>query len=256
MQRVAIPDELAARVMFDADRTCCVCRAEKARVQIHHIDEDTSNNSYDNLTVVCLHCHSDLHASGGFVRRLTPELVRLYNTSWREVVRARLGHPSDATDRAVLGAEALLEASLNCHHWKLQFMSIRGSMTSSGGPEFVDVWDAMAATWVPEYSAETYKKYSPLFNEGLKEIERRLDRVVQVFHDVLSPEFRTELARATRQLEGEGVVFRHLIGYGQSDTAAMLFKARFTGVITVLSGLARSADRRRTALLEAASLDV
>ncbi len=255
MQRVAIPSELAARVMFDADRTCCFCRVEKTRVQIHHIDEDPSNNSYDNLSVVCLHCHSDLHTSGGSVRRLTPEIVKLYNLSWREMVRARLGHPSDATERAVLAAEALLEASLNCHHWKLQFMSIRGSMTSSGGPEFADVWDAMAATWVPEYSAETYEQFSPLFNEGLREIERRLDRVVQVFHDVLSPGFRIELARATRQLEAEHVVYRHLSRYGQSETAAMLFKARFTGVITVLSALARSADRRRSTVLEAVSLD-
>ena len=55
-QRVSIPNDLAAEVMFASDRTCCVCRLEKHKVQIHHIDENPTNNNYDNLAVICLHC--------------------------------------------------------------------------------------------------------------------------------------------------------------------------------------------------------
>jgi 5-methylcytosine-specific restriction endonuclease McrA len=71
-ERIAISDTLAAEVMFASDRTCCVCRTEKQKVQIHHIDEDPANNSFDNLAVICLHCHSDAHSTGAFVRNVTP----------------------------------------------------------------------------------------------------------------------------------------------------------------------------------------
>src|SRR5262245_23175786 len=94
--RVPIQDDLAAEVMFASDRTCCVCRLEKHKVQIHHIDEDPSNNTFGNLTVICLHCHSDAHTTGAFVRNLTPELLRLYNSSWRGIVKLRLRPPEEA----------------------------------------------------------------------------------------------------------------------------------------------------------------
>jgi hypothetical protein len=43
-ERVEIPAEIAARVLFLSDRTCCVCRVIRKPVQIHHMDEDPSNS--------------------------------------------------------------------------------------------------------------------------------------------------------------------------------------------------------------------
>ncbi len=40
-----IPDAIAAAVLFASDRTCCVCRVKGKPVQIHHLDEDPSNNA-------------------------------------------------------------------------------------------------------------------------------------------------------------------------------------------------------------------
>jgi hypothetical protein len=186
MARAPIPDDLAANVMFASDRTCCLCRLEKHKVQIHHIDEDPSNNDFSNLAVVCLHCHSDVHAAGGFVRSLTPELVRLYNSSWRDIVRLRLAPGDEVPDQSELTAEALLEASLDCHYWKVLFMSLRDAGLPDGKPgEFVDVWDLMAARWIPEYSPAAFQRYYPLFDAGLREVQQRFDRLVQLFPDVL-----------------------------------------------------------------------
>jgi hypothetical protein len=88
--RVEIPQELAARVMFDSDRTCCVCRLPGKATQIHHIDEDASNNAYENLAVLCFDCHSGAHTKLAFARSLNALQLKLYNESWRDLVRGRL----------------------------------------------------------------------------------------------------------------------------------------------------------------------
>lgn len=85
-QRESISPELAARVLFLADRTCCVCRVRPKPVQIHHIDEDPSNNTLENLAVVCFDCHRETQIRGGFDRKLDAEQVILYRNDWNEIV--------------------------------------------------------------------------------------------------------------------------------------------------------------------------
>jgi tetratricopeptide (TPR) repeat protein len=85
-RRIPIPKDVAARTLFESDRTCCVCRSKKP-VQIHHIDDDPSNNDPGNLAVLCFDCHLDTQVQGGFDRKLDAEQVRLYKRDWLEVVR-------------------------------------------------------------------------------------------------------------------------------------------------------------------------
>jgi hypothetical protein len=174
---VQIPDDLAAEVMFASDRTCCVCRMESHKTQIHHIDRDPSNNKFENLAVICLSCHSDAHSTAAFVRNLTPELIRLYNSSWRGIVKLRHKPSADATGELALASEVFLEASLDCHHWKNWFLSLAGPNLQDGRHgEFTDVWDAMADLWIPEYADETYRRFLPLFIEGLRDLQGCFDR--------------------------------------------------------------------------------
>ena len=85
-QREPIRSALAARVLFLSDRTCCVCRTPGKPVQIHHIDEDPSNNSSDNLAVLCFDCHRDTQIRGGFDRKLDGDQVVLYRDDWHRLV--------------------------------------------------------------------------------------------------------------------------------------------------------------------------
>jgi hypothetical protein len=255
-ERVPIPDDLAAEVMFASDRTCCICRLEKHKVQMHHIDEDPSNNSFENLAVICLHCHSDAHTSGAFVRNLTPELIRLYNLSWRDIVKLRLKPSVDAPGKLELASEAFLQASLDCHRWKVWFMSLAGPNLPHGKPgEFTDVWDLMAELWIPKYTEDTYRRFVPLFIQGLREVQGRFDRLIQVFPDVLPPDFRSLLVRAHRQLEVEQSAYAHLpelvVGVIAADRVGLLFHVRFVEVIRVLRDVSRDADRRRESLIRA-----
>ena len=87
--RVPITSELATEAMFRSDRTCCVCRERGKTVQIHHIDEDPSNNQFDNFAVLCLECHNDTQIKGGFGRKLNRDLVIKYRNEWLERVQSR-----------------------------------------------------------------------------------------------------------------------------------------------------------------------
>ncbi len=91
--REAVSAEMAAQILFLSDRTCCVCRVKGKPVQIHHIDDDPSNNVRNNLAVLCLDCHTDTQIRGGFSRKLDDDQVTLYRDDWqRRVARQRAGH--------------------------------------------------------------------------------------------------------------------------------------------------------------------
>ena len=47
--RTPIPSEIASEILFLSDRTCCICYERGKEVQIHHIDENPSNNSLNNM---------------------------------------------------------------------------------------------------------------------------------------------------------------------------------------------------------------
>ena len=96
--RVPIPKSLATEVMFAADRTCCVCRENGKAVQIHHIDGDASNNTLENLVVLCLEHHNQTQIVGGFGRKLDAALVTRYREEWLKDVKWRR---TQANERAV-----------------------------------------------------------------------------------------------------------------------------------------------------------
>lgn len=87
--RIEIPTDIAAKVMFLSDRTCCVCRSGKKPVQIHHIDENPANNNPDNLAVLCLDCHNDTMIKGGFGRKLNADQVILYRNDWLNTIKKK-----------------------------------------------------------------------------------------------------------------------------------------------------------------------
>lgn len=84
--RTEIPPEVAARLLFLSDRTCCVCRVRGKPVQIHHLDENPSNHDPANLAVLCFDCHRGTQLTGGFDRKLDGHQVALYRDDWQQLV--------------------------------------------------------------------------------------------------------------------------------------------------------------------------
>jgi len=87
--RIQIPDNIAAEILFLSDRTCCVCNTRGKQVQIHHIDENPSNNVIDNLAVLCFDCHDQTMVKGGFGRKLDANQIMKYRSEWIDRVKNR-----------------------------------------------------------------------------------------------------------------------------------------------------------------------
>ena len=87
--RIPVPEEIAAEIQFISDRTCCVCSDRAKAIQIHHIDENPSNNSIENLCVLYLECHDQASLKGGFGRKLDAAQIRKYSLDWIQRVKEK-----------------------------------------------------------------------------------------------------------------------------------------------------------------------
>jgi len=108
--RIEIPGEIAAQVQFNSDRTCCVCWVRGKPYQIHHIDEDPSNNDIDNLAVLCFDCHNETQLRGGFSRKLDAFQIVKYRTDWTKRVASKRDKehgPSSLSRSEILTASVL-----------------------------------------------------------------------------------------------------------------------------------------------------
>lgn len=105
--RVSIPDDIATEILFLSDRTCCVCNVRGKQVQIHHVDENPSNNNLDNLSVLCFECHDQTMIKGGFGRKLDAKQIIKYRTDWHDRVQNRKAKADEiASIQTVTGSTA------------------------------------------------------------------------------------------------------------------------------------------------------
>ncbi|HWZ22027.1 MAG TPA: HNH endonuclease signature motif containing protein [Cytophagaceae bacterium] len=88
-KRVKIPEDIQVEVLYSSDRTCCVCNERGKAIQIHHIDDEPSNNKIENLVVLCLYCHDDAHIVGGSGKKLNSSQVIKYRDEWIMRVKKR-----------------------------------------------------------------------------------------------------------------------------------------------------------------------
>ena len=91
-QRKAIPALLSKKLYQEADNRCPFCGIEDVAVlEIHHIDEDPSNNETENLIVVCGNCHSRItrgEISPADVHTKKMELFWTHRNSSRQVEKS------------------------------------------------------------------------------------------------------------------------------------------------------------------------
>jgi hypothetical protein len=88
-KRIPIPIDSATEILYLSDRTCCICNERGKNIQIHHIDDDPSNNALENLSVLCLECHNQTMIKGGFGRQLDAKQVLFFRSKWLERVKNR-----------------------------------------------------------------------------------------------------------------------------------------------------------------------
>ena len=73
-KRIGIPKSVADKVLKEYRHRCSMCGRHDP--QLHHIDEDPSNNDSENLLPLCPNCHlQDTHAP---TAPLDPQKIRLF----------------------------------------------------------------------------------------------------------------------------------------------------------------------------------
>lgn len=249
-ERTSIPAALAVQVLYEADRTCCVCRVNR-QVQIHHIDEDPSNNTNENLAVLCLLCHDETQIRGGFARKLGAGLVRMYRDSWQGAIRLKL-NPEIDESRRIFVAEVLQDVIQRCYAWRDGFcyMAAPKDQRWEG-----DAW-TRAAELVPQtFDAVTYHQLVPMFKTGIESVKVVLDRAQLYGADVLPFDIRTLLLRARRQLDRDSQIYsgfladyeKYAIKYKESQDR--YYAGLFQGMLDLLRDIVdRCAARQQEVL--------
>lgn len=145
-KRTAIPGEIAARVLFEHDRTCAVCRQGGKPVQIHHLDENPANHDLRNLAVLCFDCHRETQLRGGFDRKLDAEQIILYRNDWlRQVQRQRAAEDPDAKtllrseDREIELATSLAEIYRQNEQYELLAMHYHRLGNTELRDKYIDI---------------------------------------------------------------------------------------------------------------------
>lgn len=86
-KRVPIPPKTEGQVMFASNRQCCV--DQNKGVHIHHIDNDPSNNDFNNLALLCYECHDEATKTGGLSRKLKPQAILEFRNHHYNVIQQR-----------------------------------------------------------------------------------------------------------------------------------------------------------------------
>jgi hypothetical protein len=172
-ERAEIPKDIAARVLFLSNRTCCICEREGRPVQIHHIDENPANNTEANLSVLCLDCHHETQIRGGFDRKLDSEQVILYRDNWYAVMSQRRANasqhkPSTAEAKNMSLAISTPAASSLIRFDRLLFAKLLEQFPYNSNMIYFlkdcDVGDSFPAAWLNEI-----ENFAQEWNDALHE---------------------------------------------------------------------------------------
>lgn len=166
LRRVPIDKEVAHRLLHRSRYTCCACRGSKGiGYVIHHISlySKTQDNSYENLIVLCLDCHSLAHGASGLASTITEYQLIKSKERWESQVAKQ------DTETAVQTGDIGSKDYVNIIRIRelAQELSLPigqhppSPMVSHGGPLYFDIWS----------SIRIYEFYSDVFNQLLNKVK-------------------------------------------------------------------------------------
>ncbi|QRR36025.1 HNH endonuclease [Hydrogenophaga sp. YM1] len=250
MQRVAIPAEVAADVLFRSDRTCCVCRDRNRKVEIHHLDENPRNNEMGNLIVLCKDCHSDAHTTHAFARNLNLPLLRKYNESWQDIVRLRIAPGGLAAEELEYRSQVLLDLHLAPYRWKNAYMDLYPGQFRDSVAWVSDGWEYLIENSKHTFTQENWDRYKRLFSAIGPAVADEIERLVTTYGDALRPRVKVQILRTAQHLRVMRLAYSQLpeIAKQVPENQNLIFERQFTQVLETLMALSRLADAERKAI--------
>ena len=233
----ALKDSVKQRCHF----TCCWCRDNRNKVEVHHITPQAEGgpDTDDNAAPLCSNCHT-LYGANPDLRKE----IRLRRDQWYSLC------PQPAEPHHDLANALLSTVSLIPHEWKNAYMAEYPGHFAEGTFErtknYFDVWDMMEDVASHKYSLAEWKKYLPLFSAGIDRVIDRLERTIMMFQSELSAEIKLAIVRASSQLRAEARVYQMLPHLGEASIGSdAMFAERFRSVLRVLGELSRLANTPR-----------
>jgi hypothetical protein len=108
--RMPLTEELKHQVMYDSAYVCAICQDDAC--QIHHIDEDHSNNDVENLIAVCMKHHGEAHTRRQLAQNLTPAALRVAKTRWHAEVEDKRRKASSVSGQKSIATSDFLSLGI------------------------------------------------------------------------------------------------------------------------------------------------
>lgn len=142
MSRIALPKEIKNKILIEVHHRCCICVEHRKVANIHHIDENHSNNNYDNLVALCAECHADLHTKSTMRTNITNEQVRKYKEIWKDKC-------NDLEEKLKINSDIVSQYYyINVHRLDTIFKAITGSSLIANAPyRFKESCDYYNTLW-------------------------------------------------------------------------------------------------------------
>lgn len=137
-----------------------------------------------------------------------------------------------------------------CHLWENSyFFRYPEHRTTSNGQKYSDVWEEIEKTCNHVYSLQEWKRYRPLFNESITEVNNKLIEVLKVFSNSIDEQFKIEIYNTTEQLKICQFVYSlipkrmAMVSSKNNAYKDKMFSHIFSDVVMYLSSLSRKADK-------------
>lgn len=111
MVRPKIPKSLEKRLMYESAFVCTIC--QEPGCQIHHIDQDHSNNNEDNLIVLCVKHHDEAHTKRQLSKNLDSSALKKAKKNWcKQVANKRALVATTFGQKALQGEDSFLSVGI------------------------------------------------------------------------------------------------------------------------------------------------
>lgn len=122
-KRLSISTKQRNRLLEKNANVCCVCKKRGIGVNLHHLDEDPSNNNDDNIAVLCVKEHDCHHRPKAYPSLkhldLSTEELRDKKISWENFVREATSKKSNACATiTAYGTMENISGMKIVFHWK------------------------------------------------------------------------------------------------------------------------------------------
>ena len=140
VERIPIPEQIANDIIIRSSNACCICQTPY--VQIHHIDENPSNNDPDNLIPLCPNHHAMAGVKSPIFRNLGPQVLKEFRDKWYSYCEARRIHfvqfQPIRSGLCVLKVKNLARSAWAQHSWTGTFASLNEEYKNLKQSELID----------------------------------------------------------------------------------------------------------------------